>query len=131
DESEATPVGHGARLRLDQEGAVLVEAAGRHFIDDGGFAGGKPQKIAVAALQRPGYARATRKRRGPGPMPRPALNRDQDLRTHPADHVRKFGAARVAGDMHEMSAVRDHLDALGDEPVDHPHDRLLVAGYGA
>ena len=33
--------------------------------------------------------------------------------------------------MHEVSAIGDDLDALVDEAVDHPRDRLLVAGNGA
>ena len=60
-----------------------------------------------------------------------AMHRNEDLRTHPADHVLELGAPRMAGHMHEVGSVGDDLDALGDEAVDHLHDRLLVAGNGA
>ena len=49
--AQALPVGDGARLGLDQQRAVLVEAAGRHLVDDRGIAGGKPHQIAVAYHQ--------------------------------------------------------------------------------
>ncbi len=60
-----------------------------------------------------------------------AVHRDQDLRAHPADHLLQLRAPRMAGDMHQVRPVGDDLDALADEPVDDPHDGLLVAGYGA
>ena len=66
-----------------------------------------------------------------GQMQRLAVNRDQQLRAHPCDHVAQFVAARMAGDVDEMGAVGDDLDALRDQAVDDGADRLLVAGDGA
>ena len=45
--------------------------------------------------------------------------------------LRHLGAARMAGDVHQMRAVGDDLDALPHQPVDQLADRLLVAGNGA
>ena len=59
------------------------------------------------------------------------MRRDLDLRPHPADHLPELVDARMPGNVHEMGTVGDDLDSLGDETVDHPHDRLLVAGNGA
>ena len=56
------------------------------------------------------------------------MHRDDGLRLDPADHVLELGAARMAGDMHQMGAVGDDLDALVDQAVDDAADRLLVAG---
>ena len=47
-----------------------------------------------------------------GEMQRLAMHRDDDLRPDPADHVAQFGAPRMAGDVNEMGAVGDDLDAL-------------------
>ena len=54
-----------------------------------------------------------------------------DARPHPAVHLLHLGAARMAGDVDQMRAVGDDLDALRDQPVDDAADRLLVAGNGA
>ena len=64
-------------------------------------------------------------------MQRLAMHRDQDFRLDPADQFLELGAARMAGDVHQMGAVGDHLDALVDQAVEHAADGLLVAGDGA
>ena len=53
------------------------------------------------------------------------------LRTHPGIHLRHLCSARMAGNMHQRSAVGHDLDARGDERVDDPSDRLFIAGNGA
>ncbi len=65
-----------------------------------------------------------------GKMQRLAMRRNEDFRPHPADHVAQFIAPRMAGDVDEMGAVGDDLDALLDQTVDHPRYRLFVAGIG-
>src|SRR5437762_2037637 len=42
-----------------------------------------------------------------------------------------FIAARMAGDVDEVGAVGNHLDALVDQAVDDAAHRLLIAGDGA
>src|SRR6185437_4430945 len=49
----------------------------------------------------------------------------------PADHVAQLVAAGIAGDMYQMGAVGDDLDALRHQAVDDRTHRLLVAGNGA
>ena len=56
---------------------------------------------------------------------------DEDFRPDPADHIEQFGAPRMPGDVNEVGAVGDDLDALPDQAVDHTIHVLLVAGDGA
>ena len=60
-----------------------------------------------------------------------AMHGDQKLRTDPGDHVAQLVAARMAGDVDEMGAVGDDLDALRHQAVDDGAHRLFVAGNGA
>ncbi len=78
-----------------------------------GCAGRQPHQVAVAALQHLADAEAARERGVLGHVQRLAVHRDQDLRAHPADHVLELGEPRMAGDVHQMGAVGDDLDALG------------------
>src|SRR5215218_9438092 len=64
-------------------------------------------------------------------MQRLTMDRDHDAWAYPAQHVLEFGLTRMAGDVHEMRAIGDHLDALIDQAIDHAADFLLVAGNGA
>ena len=59
------------------------------------------------------------------------MRRHGDLRLQPVVQLGELGAARMAGDMDEMGAVGDDLDALLGQRVDDLADRLLVAGNGA
>ena len=95
------------------------------------LAGRQADEVAVAADQDLRHAGAARQRGMFGQMQRLAMGRNEDFRPDPADHVEQFGAPRMAGDVHQMGAVGDDLDALGDQAVDDPADRLLVAGDGA
>ena len=115
--AQALAVGDGARLRLDQQRAVLVDAPGRHLVDDLGIARREPDEIAVADHQRAG-AEPPRQRRMLGQMQRLAVHRNDGARLDPADHVLELRLARMAGHMHQMRAVGDDLDALVDQPVD-------------
>ena len=47
------------------------------------------------------------------------------------DHVEQLGAPRMPGDVHQVVAIGDDLDALRDQTVDDAGHRLLVAGDGA
>src|SRR5689334_18422681 len=64
-------------------------------------------------------------------MERFTVNRDQKLRAHPRNHVAQLLAARMAGDVDEVGAVGDDLDALPYQTVYDCAYRLLVAGNGA
>src|ERR1700709_1917714 len=59
-----------------------------------------------------------------------AMRGDRNLRPQPGVHLRKFGAARMAGNVDELRAVSDDFDALRDEAVDDLADGLLVARNG-
>ena len=50
-------------------------------------------------------------------MQRFAVNRDQQLRSHPRYHVAQLVATWIAGDMDEVGPVGDHLDALHHRPL--------------
>src|SRR6516164_2907774 len=60
-----------------------------------------------------------------------AMNRDQELRPGPGDQIAQFVAARMAGDMDQMGAVGDDLDALPYQAIDDRADGLLVPRNGA
>src|ERR1043166_2590142 len=62
DKAEPAPVGDGARLRVHQEGPILVEAAGGHLVGDSGIAGRQPHQVAVATLHDLADARAAGER---------------------------------------------------------------------
>ena len=117
--------------RRDQQRAVLVEPRRRHLVDHAGRAGREPHQIAVAAQHDLADAGRARELGVLGEMQRLAMHRNGDARAHPAVKLRHLGAARMAGDVHQMGAVGDDLDALPDQPVDHLADRLLVARDGA
>src|SRR5947209_15656699 len=51
-----------------------------------------------------------------------------DLRLEPSVKALDLAAPGMAGTMHEMRAVGDHLDPLQDEAVDRPVHLALVAG---
>ena len=106
------PLDHGARFGILQDRAVLVEPSRRQFLDDAGIAGPELDQIAVAADQDLGHARGPRQLGVLEQMQRLAVHGDQELRTHPGNHVAQFVAARMAGDVDEMGAVGDDLDAL-------------------
>ena len=117
--------------RRDQQRAVLVEPRRRHLVDHAGRTGREPHQIAVAAQHDLADAGRARELGVLGEMQRLAVHRDRDARAHPAVKLLHLGAARMAGDVHQMGAVGDHLDALPHQPVDHLADRLLVARNGA
>ena len=60
-----------------------------------------------------------------------AMHRDRDLRPDHLVHLDQLVARRMAGDMHQMIALGDHLDAAQHEPIVQPPDRLLIAGNDA
>ena len=126
-----SPLDHGARLGILQDRAVLVEPSRRQLLDDAGIARPEHDQVAVLADQHFRHAGGARQFGVLEQMQRLAMHRDQQLRPHPGNHVAQFVAARMAGDMDEMGAVGDDLDALPDQAVDDAADRLLVAGNGA
>ncbi len=101
-----------ARLVGLEQDAVLVEAAVRQLVDHAGIAGAELHQVAVLADDHLRHAGLAREIRMLGQVQRLAMRRDQDLRLHPGDHVAQFVAARMAGDVHQMRAVGDDLDAL-------------------
>ena len=72
--------------------------------------------------------RAARERRVLGQMQRLAMHRHDDLRLHPVEQVGELVAARMAGDVDQMGAVGDDLDALVDQPVDRRGRRFSLPG---
>ena len=76
------------------------------------FAGGEPHDVAVERPHDLADALGVRESDVLGQMHRLAMRRNGDLRLQPGVHLREFGAARMAGDMDEMGAVGDDLDAL-------------------
>src|SRR6185312_7299524 len=60
-----------------------------------------------------------------------AVNRYEELRPRPSQHIAQLVAARMPRYVDEMGAVGDDLDPLGHETVDDGADRLLVARNGA
>ena len=78
----------------------------------------QPHQVAVAALEDAGHAAALGERAVLGQMQRLAMHRDEDLRAHPGDQRLQLLAARMAGHMHQVGTVGDHLDALLDQPVE-------------
>ena len=93
-----------------------------------GPSGREADQIAVAADQDVRHAGAAGEFGMLGEMQRLAMRGDEDFRPHPADHVAQFVAPRMAGDVNEMGAVGDDLNALRYQAVDDPRDGLLVAG---
>ena len=130
-EAQAPPVRDRARLGRNQQRAVLVEPRGRYLVDHARRAGREAHQIAVAAQNDLGDAGRARELGVLGEMQRLAVHRNGDARLHPAIKLRHLGAARMAGDVHQMRAVGDDLDALPHQPVDELADRLLVARDGA
>ena len=128
---QPAPFDHGARFGILQDRAVLEQPPRGQFLDHGGIAGPELDQVAVAADQHLRHAGGARQLGMLEQMQRLAMHRDQQLRPHPGDHVAQFVAARMAGDVDQMGAVGDDLDALRDQAVDDGADRLLVAGNGA
>ena len=97
---------------IDDQPAVLVEPALGHLVDDAGRPRRELHHVAVAADQRLRHADLAGERGVLGEMQRFAVDRNRDARPHPAIEVLELGAARMAGDMDQVGAVGDHLDAL-------------------
>src|SRR5262252_267979 len=131
DKAKPAAVGDRAVLRINNEAAILVKPALRHFIDDARRAGRKPDHVAIAAHQSVGHSYLSSERGVLGKMQRLAVDRHHDARPHPAIKIFKLGPAWMAGDMDEVGAIGDHLDTLANKTVDDTTDGLLVARNGA
>jgi len=99
--------------------------------DDPRFAGRQPHDVAVVGPHDFADALGAGEIGVFGEMQRLAVRRHGDLRLQPIVELSDLGAARMAGNVDEMGAVGDDLDALLGQRVDDPADRLLVAGNGA
>ena len=99
--------------------------------DDSRLAGGQQHDVAIqraydfADALRAGEARVFRQMHGF------AVRGNRDFRPQPGVHLRELRAARMTGDVNELGAVGDDLDALRDEAVDDFADRLFIARNGA
>src|SRR4029079_9975576 len=109
--SHPPPFHHGPRLGILQDIAVLVEPARWQFVDDAGVPGPELDQIAVAADQHFWHAGGARQLGVFRQMQRFAMYGDQELRAYPRDHVAQFVAARMTGDVDQIGAVGDDLDA--------------------
>ena len=88
----------------------------------------EPHQIAVAADQDLRHAGAAGELGMFGKMQGLAMGRDQDFWPYPADHVEELGAARMAGDVDQMGAVGDDLDALADQAIDYAATAFSLPG---
>ncbi len=130
-ESHAAALDHGAGRESSRDRAVLVDPAGGHLADDAGITRAELDQVAVANDQDARHAGGAREQEHARSGAAPRHGRDQELRLGPGDHVAQFVAAGMAGDVDQMVAVGEDLDALQHQIVDDGADGLLVARDGA
>src|ERR1700730_17182745 len=129
--AEPAAICYRALLRVDDQAAILVKPALRHFVDDTRRPGCKPDHVAIAAHQSLGYASPAGECGMFGKVQRLAMNRHHYARPHPAVKIFKFGPARMAGDVDEMGTIGDHFDALANKTIDDAAHGLFVTRNGA
>ena len=96
----------------DQAVGLEHHAADRHLVDHLGRAGRQAQHVAVLDQHRVRHAHLLRQALVRVQVARLAMHRHRDLRLDPAVHLLELVAAGMAGDVDEMVALGDHLDAL-------------------
>ena len=115
----------------DQQFAVLEHPARRQLVHDRTAHRARAGPCRRCGIAAHADAELSAERGVFGQMQRLAVNRNEDLRLHPADQILELGAARMARHMHEMRAIGDDGDVLVDQAVDHAADFLFVSGNGA
>src|SRR6185295_10124709 len=102
-----------------------------HFVNNFGRPGCKPEHIAVAAendFRNPLFASEGRML---GQMQSLAVHGHCCFGLEPLIKRGEFSAPRMAGDMHEVSAISDDFYATPDHLVENTVHSLLVARNGA
>ena len=103
------------------------QPSGRHLVEDLRRAWRQAHQVAVAHLERLRHLEPARQRQVLVQVARLAVHRDRDLRLDPAVHLLDLVAAGMAGDVHEVIVLGDHLDAARDQAVVQIVEGALVA----
>ncbi len=127
----AVAAAKGLVLQRHKLGAVDRQAAGLHLAHDLGPAGAQAQHVAVGDDRRVRHLAGLRQFGVAVEVAGLAMHGDGDRRAHPLIHLDQLVARRMAGDVDEMVAFGDHLDAHHGELVLQAADRDLVAGDDA